>query len=418
MKAICPISGVPFRTFDSLSLNWPVNHPLFSVPYEQLVLVLEDIRRQEEELLLSLGPNSQDSITERNATAAIKDLTNEANIAIHEKQWKNPAFKLYQSKHLMLLAFMVHAELIEVEKGYAARPKPEIIDSHFWHGSELFSWACTLSTEGTGKQVRSRLPHYKVSRDNEGMENLPEYIEIFDKIKTNIGSKYRDYSTERRLATWEQAIAILTRRRELLKQKLGTQNNPLIAKWALTITSAPKKYWDFWYAILSSRSTNLVFEGVVIGEHIEAVTGGDLRELYDWLDDNLMRPKGDAGEYHRDDSEFYFIARQNALDIVRSHLAVLEQGTSSYRIINAAVGSEILNLSDDKLEQKGIEKGLGHKPKFADFIKKVDFLRAVARWRTTTTAKLLEISEQESQPQKKALDTPYAKSEKGKYEIL
>ena len=68
---------------------------------------------------------------------------------------------------------MHHAELIEVETGYACRPKPEIIDSHFWHAVELFSWACTLSNE----QVKNRLPHYRVSRHNEGMENLPEYIE-------------------------------------------------------------------------------------------------------------------------------------------------------------------------------------------------------------------------------------------------
>src|SRR5260221_13547467 len=195
MKAICPISGVPFRTFDSLSLNWPVNHPLFSVPYEQLVILLEDIRIQEEALLSSLGPNSQDLINERNAAAGLKDLTNTANIAIHERQWKNPAFKLYQTKHLVLLSFMIHAEILEVERGYAARPKPEIIDSHFWHGSELFSWACTL----TNQQVKNRLPRYKVSKLNEGMENLAEYIEIFDKIKTNIGRKYRDFSTESRL---------------------------------------------------------------------------------------------------------------------------------------------------------------------------------------------------------------------------
>lgn len=422
MKAICPISGVPFRTFDSLQLNWPVNHPLFSVPYEQLVLLLEDIRIQEEHLLDTLGPDSVDQVAERNAAASIKDLTNSANQAIHERQWKNPAFRLYQTKHLVLLAFMTHAEIIEVERGYAARPRPEIIDSHFWHGCELFSWACTL----TNVQAKNRLPRYKVSRDNEGMENLPEYIEIFDKIKTNIGSKYRDFSTESRLAAWEQAITILTRTRTLRKQKLGTQNNPLIAKWALTITSAPKKLWNFWYAILSSPSTKITFEGVLVDGQIEAVTAGDLRELYDWFDDNLMRPKGDVGTYHRDDSEFYFIARQSVLDIIRNHIAIIEQGTSSYRIVNAAIGREILRLSDDELLARA--KGAGitlefARPSFAEYPKKVDFIRDMARWRTTTTAKLLEISQSQDEEkkvakEKQALEKPYSKQEKGKYEIL
>jgi hypothetical protein len=41
MKAICPISGVPFRTYDSLPLTWACNHPIFSIPFDRLVSSLE-----------------------------------------------------------------------------------------------------------------------------------------------------------------------------------------------------------------------------------------------------------------------------------------------------------------------------------------------------------------------------------------
>jgi hypothetical protein len=406
MKAICPISGVPFRTYDSLSLQWPVEHPIFSVPFDRLVLLLDDIRIQEEELLSTWDSKSIALKKEAAEAASIKDLTNAASLALNEKQWNNPAFKLYQTKHLVLLAFMRHSDLIECEKGFCARPKPNIIDSHFWNGVELFSWAGTL----TNPQFQERLPRYRISQDNEGMDNLPEYIEIFSRIKDSIGSKFRSASTERKLAAWEQAISILTRRREILREKLSTSHNPIAAKWALTITNAPKDMWDFWYAILSSPSTKITFEGVRVGDKIENVTAGDLRELYDWLDDNLIRPKGEIGEYHRDDSEFYYISRQTVLDIIRTHILILEQGTSSYKIVNSALGDQIVSLSDDLLEAKGREIGLPPKPSFANYLKKIDFIKAMAEWRGNTKNKLLE-NAQKDLPQ-------LSKEEKGKYEIL
>jgi hypothetical protein len=309
-----------------------------------------------------------------------------------------------------MLAFMVQAELLEVETGYAARPKPEIIDSHFWAATELFSWACTLSNP----QMQRGLPKYRVSRPNEAMENLPEYLEEIDKAKTSIGNRFRSAATERKLAAWEMAISILTRRREVLKEKLSTSHNPIAAKWALTITNAPKQYWDFWYAILSSASTKITFEGVKINDKWEPVTAGDLRELYDWIDDNLIRPKGEVGEYHRDDTEFYFVARQTVLDIIRTHILILEQGTSSYRIVNAAVGDEIVSATDDQLENKALDAGLGEdykKPFFGAFPTKVAHIKAMAAWRMKTKNKLLELSEP-------AKPNDLTKQEKGQYEIL
>lgn len=408
MKAICPISGVPFRTYDSLALQWPVEHPIFSIPYEQLVLLLDDIKNQEEELLTNWNADSVAQKKDASEAAKHSDLTNATNIAIHEKQWRNPAFKLYQTKHLVMLAFMKHAELLSLEKGYACRPKPEVIDSHFWQGIELFSWVCHIDNP----KLRNSIPRYRVSSQNEDFGNLSEYLEEVSKVQTNFGNRYLDISTEKKLAVWEQAIAILTRRREVLKEKLSTSNNPLAARWALTITAAPKDIWDFWYAILSSSSTKITFEGVKVNGKVEAVTAGDLRELYDYLDDNLIRPKGEIGEYHRDDSEFYFIARQTVLDIVRTHILTLEQGLSSYRIVNSAVGDRILYASDDALNKQALEAGLEIMPNFTEFPKRLDYIRALAGWRTRVRNKLLEVSEQESG------QTTLNKEEKGKYEIL
>jgi hypothetical protein len=67
-----PISGVPFRTFDSLPLQWAVNHPVFSIPYHTLVVLLEDIRKQEEDMLVNWNKDTSDLKKEASAAAGVK----------------------------------------------------------------------------------------------------------------------------------------------------------------------------------------------------------------------------------------------------------------------------------------------------------------------------------------------------------
>ncbi len=412
MKAICPISGVPFRTYDSLPISWAVNHPIFSIPFEALVTLLEDIRFQEEQELKNLNPETQHQKDELNTILNSQRLANLALEAIHEKNWRNPAFKLFQTKHLVMLAFMHMAELLETEHGYCARPSPQIIEAYFWRATELFVWANTISNP----QTKNLLPHYRISQQNENMGNFIEYLEILEGIKTSIGMRFRSISEERKLEALEKAITILARRREILHKDLSNTDNKLAAKWALTMTRAPKDIHDFWFAILSSSSMKITFEGVKVNDKWEIVTEGDLRELRDFLEDNLIGPKGEHKEYHRDDSEYYFTARQVVLNIVRRHIAILEQGTSSYKIVNVALGDTILSSSDDSLETQAITHGLPQKPNFADFTgqNKIQFIKAMARWRHSTKTALLELANQipppsiESKEKDKDKDKPDA----------
>lgn len=412
MRAICPITGIPFRTYDSLALHIAYPHPIFAMPFESLVVVLEQIRVQEEKEIEGWNADTQELKEEAKKMAALKFLTAETVEAIHEHNWNNTAFKLYQTKHLVMLAFAKHAELLQCEHGYAARPKPEIIEAHFWEACELFIWACTLRSPS----LIQTLPIYKVSQINENMGNFKEYLEILDEVKTSIGERYRSISEENKLASWEQAIAILSRRRNVLKTKLATASNSLAAKWALTITRAPKDIWPFWYGILASSSTKITFEGVNIDGKWEAVNRGDLAELRDWLEDNLIGPKGEVSTGHKDDLEYYFVARQTVLDIVRSHISILEQGTSSYQIVNVAMGADILNASDDKLHEKAITAGLLGKPAWSDNLKKIEFIKAMAKWRHETKTALLEISNKLGQEISK--QQTQASKGKSNYEIL
>jgi len=395
MKAICPISGVPFRTYDSLTLKLAVEHPIFSIPFEQLVLLLEDIRIQEEEQLKSMN---KDSVETQNALAnfaTVQDLTTPVVEAIHEKNWRNPAFRLYQTKHLVMLALMKQAALLENETGYVARPAPSIISAYFWQASELFTWANTLRNPA----LIERLPKYKVSKENEDMGNLPNYLDILSEVKDKIGARYRSLAEENKLAAWQKAITIMARRKEIMKKEITTGNNTIVAKWALAVTRAPKDIYDFWYGILTSSSVKITFDGVKVGEQWQAVTAGDLRELRDHLEDNLIGPRGEVEtsrkkQTHEDDSEYYFMARHVVLEIVRKHIAILEQGTSAYRIINIAMGDDIITANDDVLEQKAIEAGLPARPNFAYFKNKVEYIRAIAGWRGTIKNLLLELAEQ------------------------
>lgn len=390
MKVICPISGVPFRTYDSLSISIPYEHPIFSIPFESLILLLEDIREQEEQELHRLNPNTVKDREEAESLAVtnLRTLTNESVTAIHERNWRNPTFKLYQTKHITMLAFMRSAGLLENENGYAARPNPNIIDAYFWEGVGLFSWCSSISNP----QIIELLPHYRISKNNEDMGNLNEYLSLLSSIKDDIGSRYRSIFEERKIDSLQKAITILNRRRDNLKTSLLTSGNHLAAKWALMVTRAPKSIYDFWYAILASSSIKITFEGVRINDKWEAVSLSDLHELRDYLEDNLYAPRGETKKEHRDDSEYYFMARQVVLAIVNRHIAIIEQGTSSYRIVNTAMSDNILSSSDDTLEKQALELGLVGKPNFAEFMTKpkIEFIKAMAKWRQGTKQAILE----------------------------
>lgn len=393
MKAVCPISGIPFRTFDSLPVKVAYPHPIFSLTYDQLIYLLDIIREQDNEAIKLVVETTEVQYEFIDKLTLPKKLTNIAIEAIQEKNWKNPVFKLYQTKHLTMLAFMKMAQLLENEEGYIARPSPALTEAYFWTSIELFVWAIA-----TPRQFLIEfLPKYKVSRHNEDMGNFGEYLSILKDVKNEIGERYRSRSQETQIVSMQRALSILSKRRDIYKQALTSGSNRLAAQWALMITRPPKQMYDFWFAILSSNSMQITFEGVKIKDKMEVVTAGDLRELKDFLEDNLIGPRGNEKsdkKTHEDDGEHYFVARQTVLGIVRRHIAILEQGTAGYQIVNMALGADILSSTDDQLDEKAIEAGLDRKPTLGQYPpnKRTEFIRATARWRLTTKAALIELS--------------------------
>lgn len=403
MKAICPVSGIPFRTYDSLALSIPYLHPIFSVDYDSIVLMLDRIHEQEQEVIENIKKDSD--VDFQDIGFLTPNLSQQMLEAINEKNWKNPVFKLYQTKHLVMLALMRHANLLENENGYIARPKPNVLEAYFWQACELFIWANTIRNPA----LLERIPKYRISKYNEDMGNFQDYIEILAEAKDDIGSRYRSFSEEKQLAIWERAIALLTKRREAHKKEITASNNHVAARWALTITRAPKDIYEYWYQILASRSTKIIFDGVRVGEKWENVTVQDLRELRDWLEDNLIGPSGEHKQTHLDDSEYYFIARQTVLGIVRRHIAIVEQGTTSYKIVNVATGDEVLTASDDELERRAIEAGLEDaiKPTFDATQGKFAFIKAMAVWRHSVKTQLLAAPQEVSKEQTTKVDKRY-----------
>jgi regulator of sirC expression with transglutaminase-like and TPR domain len=80
------------------------------------------------------------------------------------------------------------------------------------------------------------------------------------------------------------------------------------------------------------------------------------------------------------------------------------------------MGDEILSVSDDKLEIKALQHSLSKKPNIAEHLNKVDFIKAVAKWRHETKTKLLELTQpKEGEGNGKVELT---KQEKGQFEIL
>jgi hypothetical protein len=414
MKAVCPISGIPFRTYDSLPVKVSYIHPIFSLTYEQLVYLLDIIKDQDLEIIKSITSHTEENYQFMDSTILAKRVNNSVTEAIQEGNYHNPVFKLHQTKALTMLAFMKLSKLLENEDGYIARPSPSTVSAYFWQATELFIWAASIRNP----YMIEALPKYRISKHNEDMGNFSEYINILSGVKQDLSNRYRSMADENKLRSMEHALAILSKRRDIYKQELTKGNNKLAAHWALMITRPPKEIKDFWFAILSSPSLQITFEGVEVNNKMEPVYKSDLNELREFLEDNLIGPRGvDKSEKatHDDDNEHYFIARQTVLSIVRKHIAILEQGTAGYQIINVALGCEILSATDDELHEKAIQAGLEGKPLLTDYSSqgKIGFMKAMARWRLSTKQELITLSNMNEPP----------KHEEGKkgginYEIL
>lgn len=417
MKAICPISGVPFRTYDSLPITIGYHHPIFSLSYHELIQLLEYVRDLEEVELVRLTEaainQNKETYQDLETVSLAKSFSTLTIEAIHEKNYKNPTFKLYQTKQLVLLAFMRHAGLLEVERGYVARPKPKVIEAFFWQGVDLFAWVGTVSHPN----ILASLPHYKVSQQNQNMANFETYLDVLEEAKDGINSRYRSIQDDRKTTALAKAITLLNQRRAVYNKELTKGSNHLAAKWALLVTRPPESIVPFWYGILSSSSIKLTFEGVKIGEKWEAVTYNDLLELRDWMLDNLMEPRGEVKQTHLDDSEYYFMARKCVLDIIKRHITIIEQGTASFNIINAVYGNELQSLSDDKLELRAIEAGLPGKPDLSALAgKKIEALKAMAKWRIFTKQELIAIDATGETP--KVTETKSIDKKEPNYEII
>lgn len=413
MRAICPISGIPFRTYDSLPVKVAYPHPIFSLTYDQLIYLLDIIKDQEQQQIEKFT-DIQDKDYEFVSDFSIGNkMTSEMIQAIQERNWTNPVFKLYQTKHLTMLAFMKLACLLENEEGYVAIPNPHITEAYFWLASELFIWACAIRNP----QTMDMLPKYKVSKHNEDMGNFKEYLNILADVKQSIGERYRTREDDRRIDSMQKALTILSMRRNIQNIALTKGSNKLAAQWALMVTRPPKDLYKFWFAILSSPSTQITFEGVKVDDKYEIVTPGDLRELKDFLEDNLIGPRGDEKSIqnkHQDDSEYYFVSRQTVLGIIRKHIAILEQGTAGYQIVNAALGAEILSSTDDQLHDKAINAGLKGRPMFGDYPTKIGLIKAMATWRLNTKQLLLDLANMSVDGKVES----EVKKEGAKYEIL
>lgn len=417
MKAICPISGVSFRTYDNLPIIIGYHHPIFSLSYTELTLLLEHVRELEEQEIQKISQsnaNLHSAYTDLEEASKIKNITSITLDAIQEKNYKNSTFKLYQTKQLTLLAFMRQANLLEIERGCVARPTPKIIESFFWQGIELFAWIGTIANP----KILSSLPRYKVSQENQNMGNFETYLDILEEAKQGFSSRYRSIKDDRKTDALAKAITLLNRRRAIYNQELTKGSNHLAAKWALLVTRPPEHIVPFWYAILSSPSIKITFEGVKLGDRWEVVTYNDLLELRDWMLDNLMEPRGEVKQTHLDDSEYYFMARKCVLDIIKKHITIIEQGTASFDIVNAAFGNELQSLSDDKLESKAIEAGLRQKPDLSIYVgKKIEALKAMAKWRLEVKKALMDLNNMDIPKTNTETETKSTKKDSN-YEIL
>lgn len=411
MKAICPISGTPFRTYDALPYRVKYPHPIFTLSYAQLVAVLEDISKEETKLIESMNKELKASdfehLTEENAQKWITSQTVEAQA---ERNYKNPHFRLFQAKQLTLLAFFKATNLLELEPGFHCKINPHTIEAYFWPAIESFSWICTISNQ----KKLERFPKYRVSRINQKFQNFSEYLSLLQSVQFNHDHMYFSRSEEERLASLQHVMFLLARRREANKIAITSGTNRLAATWAMLVTHAPDDIKEFWFEILCKPTRVITFEGVEVKGKMVRVTIQDLKELRDWLTDNLLTPRDgtDLNKIKQDDSETYFVSRHTVLSIMNKHIEMMEQGGVGYEMVNDDSLFKIQSANDKQLVEFCLQACLEEPmPPRLNYKSDILYMKAMALWRLKVRQELVR------QHQAKVEEKPEVKTG-ANYEIL
>lgn len=403
MKLLCSISGIPYRSNDALPFSIIAPHPIFSLDFQQLTSTLDYIKDQEEKTIAILAKAKP---SDKEGEAALFDildgtaLSKMASDAIKGKEFKDPAFQYYQTKKLIMLAWLKQGNLLKIENGYYARPRPEIIDLYFWQAVELATWAANLRTEIITKHV----PIYAIGPNTSNMGNFGEYLETLEYARIETRQRIRSVIDEVKLERYEQTIAIIAQRRNIDGIPEWKGNNNLIANWALKITSTPASIYEFWHGILTLPAITLRYNGVrdPLTKRAQIVTLKDIEELHDWLKERLLQ-KEDGSE----DGSYYYTAARLALAIVKNHEAQFRADQNPFEILNNVINSPIIDQSDAGLNEIAIQEGIEGQPVFNDFGTKLDYYIAMSKWRMMVKRYLtdkLEKAKAEEEKKKKDND--------------
>jgi len=425
MKILCSISGTPWTSNDMLPFKLEMPHPIFNLPFSDLVKALDYVRTEEERVLRKLrdevAKESQENPFEPSGAESIKDikqnhastvlaqlnehasslegyaeemLSNDALVlltleAMKGKEYKHPAFQHFTTKKLVFLAWFKHSGLLSIDPGAYARPRPEVLDAYFWPAIKLFMWASNIQAE----YLKERLPLYKISKHNQNLNlgNLGFYLDELDIARRDIGAKFRSKMIEDKLENYEQAIALLVSRRVGEDKDIWQGNNKLVAKWVLMSTNVPKSIAPYWYGLLSIPPEKLRYGGVpILGATKDEpkytpVRLADVKELRDHLYDNLLEPSNAEGML-LETSSYYFTSAGLAMKLVNRAIDYFESERSQFEMLNESVDAPLVQTNDLALEQFANANGLSTKPLFTAFVTKLDYYIAMAKWRIAMRA--------------------------------
>ena len=375
MKLFCPISGVPFYTLDKLPLQYTIEHPIFSIPFEGLMYALKDTEHQENKFI----QDAPDGIANENASLAF--IAQLANQARNDKAYREPAFQLYTAKKLLFLAFFKECGLLEVEEGCYCKINPRVLYANYAKAIELFIWA-----EGfTPRIAIAKLPRFKISKQTEQMDNLNDYLTLLQESRDDT-HKLHSLTEERILDKLEQAIAILSINRNVQQQMPWEGRNRIVAKWALLQTGAPANIYDFWFAILSKQPETYHLAGINVNGERLPVSMNDLKELQGYMLENLITDTQD-GSYYYDSMTLTF-------SIIEHAIQYFYQQDAQFKIIDPNTGREQIAASVKDIEAfaKSETGKVLPEPVPNMFATTIQYKVALAKWRIEMRKKMTELS--------------------------
>lgn len=325
-------------------------------------------------------------------TARVSTLTvhpafhmNRAQLYHLYSDWQEGLIEHPNDRRLLFLAILNSTGLIEWQA--TANPSDAVVNAQMPNLYYTCKWVTAVTLPAM------KLPRFAVTKDTRSLENIGEWLKVWEQIRTDFEAGYRTMS---QIEKQKEREVMLER---LIKGTADTAKYAgLLSQWAFDAGNVPEGIRSYWRQMLCTKGLGIL-----------SLNKTDMEELVEHFEETLAE--------HGSIYSFTFLSyiRWMQKQIVTGIGFNIKE---SRDLVDIVIRSEynIIDADDDSTltERSNIQKLINSAPTIqpieADYPTKVAFLRANISWKMAQRSKVAEaeaidkISQQEEKLEKQLLE--------------